>query len=74
MTATVTTYRTTSACTNTAGTAATADPEPAGTAPHGWMGRAWFTLRNRSQHDLVGRRRAPEATQRLTLDVPTMRF
>ncbi|MDQ1602676.1 MAG: hypothetical protein QOE01_521 [Actinomycetota bacterium] len=71
MTATATTYRTTSTST---GTAATADPEPAGTAPHGWMGRAWFTLRNRSQHDLVGRRRALEATQRLTLDVPTMRF
>jgi hypothetical protein len=69
VTATATTYRTISTGTSTA---ATADPKPAGTAR--WMGRAWSTLRNRSQHDLVGRRRAPEATQRLTLDVPTMRF
>jgi hypothetical protein len=69
-TTTTATYRTTS----TNGTVA--DPQPAGTAPHGWLGllRARLTLGSRSGRDLVGRRRAPEAAHRLTPDVPSMRF
>jgi hypothetical protein len=74
-TATTTAYRTP----GTNGTGTAADPQPAGTAAHGWMSllRARFTLGSRSRHDLVGRHRAHrahEAAHRLTLDVPSMRF